>query len=158
MFDGLAPRRCEDVKGIATPEIGPKSFGTFEKRALDPRPERSMRVGHSRYQSFVDEISGWVCASFVCLCFPLATSKIIPCYAPIKSKLQHPRTQGKPRAFELLKIGLFESPYPGQNGVQMAYPIVGFVCQMPPPPLKNNCRRLLLSLIKPVYIRGTRRR
>ena len=32
-FDGLEPRRCEDIKGIVAPEIDPKSFGTFEKRA-----------------------------------------------------------------------------------------------------------------------------
>ena len=32
-FDGLEPRRYEDIKGIVTPEIDPKSFGTFEKRA-----------------------------------------------------------------------------------------------------------------------------
>ena len=32
-FYGLEPRRCEDIKGIVAPEIDPKSFGTFEKRA-----------------------------------------------------------------------------------------------------------------------------
>ena len=32
-FDGLEPQRCKDVKGIVAPEIGPKSFGTFEKQA-----------------------------------------------------------------------------------------------------------------------------
>ena len=32
-FDGLGPRRCEDIKGIVAPEIGPKSFGTFDKQA-----------------------------------------------------------------------------------------------------------------------------
>ena len=32
-FDGLEPWRCEDMKGIVAPEIGPKSFGTFEKQA-----------------------------------------------------------------------------------------------------------------------------
>ena len=37
----------------------------------------------------------------------------------------------------------------GQNSVQMLYPIVGFVCQMPI--LKNNRRRLLLSLIELVH-------
>ena len=30
-FDGLEPRRCEDIKGIVAPEIDPKSFGTFER-------------------------------------------------------------------------------------------------------------------------------
>ena len=34
-FDGLEPRRCEDPKGIVAPEIGSKSFGTFEKQATD---------------------------------------------------------------------------------------------------------------------------
>ena len=32
-FDGLEPRRCENVKGIVDPETGPKSFETFEKQA-----------------------------------------------------------------------------------------------------------------------------
>ena len=32
-FEGLQPRRCEDIKGIGVPDIGPKSFGTFEKQA-----------------------------------------------------------------------------------------------------------------------------
>ena len=32
-FGGLEPRRCEDIKGLVAPEIGPKSFGTFEKQA-----------------------------------------------------------------------------------------------------------------------------
>ena len=33
MFDGFEPRRCEDIKGIVAPEIGPKSFpvGRFSK-------------------------------------------------------------------------------------------------------------------------------
>ena len=30
-FEGLEPRRCEDIKASVAPEIGPKSFGTFEK-------------------------------------------------------------------------------------------------------------------------------
>ena len=32
-FEGLEARRCEDIKAIVAPEIGPKSFGTFEKQA-----------------------------------------------------------------------------------------------------------------------------
>ena len=32
-FEGLEPRRCEDIKGIVVPDIGPKSFGTFKKQA-----------------------------------------------------------------------------------------------------------------------------
>ena len=35
-FDGLEPRRFKDIKGIVAPEIGPKSFGTFEKQAPGP--------------------------------------------------------------------------------------------------------------------------
>ena len=30
-FDGLEPRSCEDIKLIVAPEMGPKSFGTFER-------------------------------------------------------------------------------------------------------------------------------
>ena len=36
-FDGLEHRRCEDIKGIVAPEIGPKSFGTSEKQAQGAR-------------------------------------------------------------------------------------------------------------------------
>ena len=36
----------------------------------------------------------------------------VPTYVPINSKLQHPLPPGKPRAFELLKIGLFKFPPP----------------------------------------------
>ena len=33
-FDGLIePRRCVDMKGIVTSEIGPNRFTTFEKQA-----------------------------------------------------------------------------------------------------------------------------
>ena len=35
-FEGLEPRRWEDIKAIAAPEIGPNSFGTFEKQAPGP--------------------------------------------------------------------------------------------------------------------------
>ena len=34
-FDGLEPRRFENIKGILAHEIGPQSFGTFEKQAPD---------------------------------------------------------------------------------------------------------------------------
>ena len=33
-FDGLEPRRCEDVKRIVAPGRGPRSFGTFGKQEL----------------------------------------------------------------------------------------------------------------------------
>ena len=32
-FEGLEPRRCEDIRGIVAPERDPNSFGTFEKQA-----------------------------------------------------------------------------------------------------------------------------
>ena len=32
-YDGFQPRRCEYIKGIVAPEIGPKSFASFEKQA-----------------------------------------------------------------------------------------------------------------------------
>ena len=52
----------------------------------------------------------------------------------------------KPRAFELLKTGSFKFPPPrGQNGVQIPYPIVGFVSQIPL--LKSNRLRLLSTLL-----------
>ena len=35
-FEGLEPRRCEDIKGIVAPERDPKSFGTFENRKRFP--------------------------------------------------------------------------------------------------------------------------
>ena len=35
-FEGLEARRCEDIKAIVAPEIGPKSSGTFEKQAPGP--------------------------------------------------------------------------------------------------------------------------
>ena len=35
-FHGSDPWRCEDIKGIVVPEIGPKRFGTFETPAPGP--------------------------------------------------------------------------------------------------------------------------
>ena len=32
-FDSLEPLRCEDMEGIEAAEVGPKSVGTFKKRA-----------------------------------------------------------------------------------------------------------------------------
>ena len=42
-FEGLEPRRCEDIKGIVVPDNGPKSFGTFEKQAPGPTKSCSKR-------------------------------------------------------------------------------------------------------------------
>ena len=36
-FDGLEPRHCQDIKAVVAPEIGPKSFGTFEKQGPEVR-------------------------------------------------------------------------------------------------------------------------
>ena len=44
-FEGLEPRRCEDIKGIVVPDIGPKSFGTFEKQA--PGQDSIMQLHHA---------------------------------------------------------------------------------------------------------------
>ena len=38
-MDGVEGRRCEDIKGVVAPEIGPRSFGTFEKQG--PAPKRT---------------------------------------------------------------------------------------------------------------------
>ena len=43
-FEGLEPWRCEDIKGIVEPEIGLKSFGTFEKQAPGHYVGRSITV------------------------------------------------------------------------------------------------------------------
>ena len=67
-----------------------------------------------------------------------------------------PPPPGKPRAFELFKIGLFKFPPPWAKMVFKCPTLSShFVCQMPL--LKNNRRRFLLSVIKLVYIRGTQR-
>ena len=42
-FEGLEPRRCEDIKGIVVPDIGPKSFGTFEKQAPGDQTIRCLK-------------------------------------------------------------------------------------------------------------------
>ena len=71
--------------------------------------------------------------------------------ALINSKLQHPPY---PRANPgYLKFWRFDRPIPppplGQDGVQIPYPIVGYVCQMPF--LKNNRCQLLSSLMQLLY-------
>ena len=40
-FDGLKPRHCEDIKGIAAPEI----FGTFERQALAGQQTHAELIG-----------------------------------------------------------------------------------------------------------------
>ena len=75
-------------------------------------------------------------------------------YAPINSKSQHPSPPPPPPE-QTPGIWTFEDwivqiPAPsGQNGVQMPYPIVGFVCHTL---LKNNRCRLLSSLIKTFFV------
>ena len=51
----------------------------------------------------------------------------------------------------VLKIGSFKNPplSSGQSGIHMTYPIGRFICQTLL--LKNNCLRLLSSLVKLVY-------
>ena len=70
--------------------------------------------------------------------------------APINSKLQ-PQLPSPGHIPGILNFEdwIVQIPAPsGQNGVQMPYPIVGFVCQTL---LKSNRRRLLLSEIKLLY-------
>ena len=60
--------------------------------------------------------------------------------ALINSKLQHP-PPGKTPGILAFEEWIVQIPTPsGQNGVQIPYPIVGFICQMPL--LNNNCRWL----------------
>ena len=49
-FDGLEPRRCDDIKGIVAPEIGPRSFGTFEKQAPGLHLIRCMLTSNERHE------------------------------------------------------------------------------------------------------------
>ena len=73
--------------------------------------------------------------------------------ALIKSKLQH--SPWKTTGIWTLEYWIVQIPAPsGQNGVQMPYPIVGFVGQMPL--LKSNCRKLQSSLIRLVFRRERR--
>ena len=44
-FDGLKPRRGEDIKGIAAPVIGLKIFGTFERQALAGQQTHAELIG-----------------------------------------------------------------------------------------------------------------
>ena len=46
-FDDSEPQRCEDMEGIVTPEIGPKSFGSFEKQATGQSFPQSLCWPHS---------------------------------------------------------------------------------------------------------------
>ena len=48
LFDGFEPRRCEDIKGIVAPEIGPKSFGTSEKQVPVGRFSRVPKTFRAR--------------------------------------------------------------------------------------------------------------
>ena len=42
-FDGLELRRCEDMKGIVAPKIGPKCFGTQGFKSF-PSPQRTLPI------------------------------------------------------------------------------------------------------------------
>lgn len=65
--------------------------------------------------------------------------------APINSVLQHP-SRGQSPGILTFEDWIVQILVPAsQNSVQIPYPIVGFVCQMPL--LKNN-RQLLSSLVK----------
>jgi len=53
-FDGVEARRFEDIKGIVAPEIGPKSFGTFEKQGPVSRKSRKSRKLFRPEKPFVE--------------------------------------------------------------------------------------------------------
>ena len=72
-FEGLEPQRCEDIKGIVVPDIGPKSFGTFEKQA----PGTELRWFVSR-QAWENALKPFFCsncssveAKSLCVCLLL---------------------------------------------------------------------------------------
>ena len=71
-------------------------------------------------------------------------------HAPNNSKLQHPPTPGQTPGIWSCEDWIVQIPAPlSQNGVQIPYPIVGYVCQMPF--LKNNRCQLLSSLMQLLY-------
>ena len=47
-FDGLEPRRCEDIKGIVASKVDPKGFGTSKKRAPGGRFSKVPRTFRTR--------------------------------------------------------------------------------------------------------------
>ena len=54
-FDGLEPRRCEDLQGIVAHEIGPKTFRTFEKQAIGPANIARHRCLRQRKENTIKE-------------------------------------------------------------------------------------------------------
>ena len=81
---------------------------------------------------------------------------ISQCADQVKTSTSPPPPPGKPRAFELFKIGSFKFPPPRAKMVFKCPTLSShFVCQIPL--LKNNRRRFLSSVRKLVYIRGTQR-
>ena len=63
-FYGVEPWRYEDIKGIVEPEIGSKSFGTFEKQAPGPFFQHSARLcsgtpAHRHYERFRSTSRGY---------------------------------------------------------------------------------------------------
>ena len=55
-FDGLAPRRSEDIKGIVATKIGPKRFGTFEKKASGHIGEIQDMASNIPQQGFLSSV------------------------------------------------------------------------------------------------------
>ena len=51
-FDGLEPRRCEDIKGIGAPEKARKVSGLLRKRSL-------MREGRRMWDLMIDTHIRW---------------------------------------------------------------------------------------------------
>ena len=80
------------------------------------------------------------------------------CYAPTKSKLQHPPTPGKRWAFELLKIRSFKFPPPQAKVVFKCPTLLSGFCLSNAPPKEHSPSLVPVVCSKPVvYIRGTQR-
>ena len=72
------------------------------------------------------------------------------CADQLETSTPPPRPLGKKRGIWTFEDWIVQIPaLSGQNGVQMLYPIVGFVCQMPL--FKNNRPRLLSFLTTLVH-------
>lgn len=61
-FDDLESQHCKDIKGMVVPKIGPKSFGAFEKQALDSQTCKTYFEDLSLLTGFTRSIS--TCTDF----------------------------------------------------------------------------------------------
>ena len=79
-FEGLEPRRCEDIKGIVVPDIGPKSFGTFEKQAPGRQNDEKMsrKIGNAQSLALLFRHSAVLSLPAVRLCKVTNNHKMEP--------------------------------------------------------------------------------